>query len=171
MQKKTIVTLLAAIAVVAGLGMGLAMAQNMGGGGGGRNWDPAQIRQRAAERVKETLAPSDEEWTVIEPKLNKVLEASAEVSSGMRSMRRGGPGGGDATPAPEPTTATGKAAQDLQATLDKADATPEEIKAKLTALREAREKAKQELETAKTALRELLNVKQEAQLVLMGTLD
>ncbi len=48
---------------------------------------------------------------------------------------------------------------------------PEEIKARLKALREAREAAKDELVKAKDKLREILTQRQEAQLVLYGFLD
>jgi hypothetical protein len=46
-----------------------------------------------------------------------------------------------------------------------------QIKEKLTALRDARAKARQELATAQAELKELLSVKQEAQFVMMGILD
>ncbi len=63
------------------------------------------------------------------------------------------------------------AAEALQTTLENASATPEEIKSKLTALRTAKEKAKQELAVAQKDLREVLTLRQEAQLVVMGLLD
>ena len=75
---------------------------------------------------------------------------------------------------PEPTrepTAVEKALQELQAVLDNEEARPMEIKQKLTALRQAREKVKQELAKAQQELRGLLTARQEAQLVLMGLLD
>jgi chromosome segregation ATPase len=64
-----------------------------------------------------------------------------------------------------------KASDALQTTLENTSATPEEIKAKLTALRTAREKARQELATAQKELREVLSLRQEAQMVLMGMLN
>jgi len=68
-------------------------------------------------------------------------------------------------------TAIDTAAEALQTTLENASATPEEIKSKLTALRQAKEKAKQELAVAQKDLREVLTLRQEAQLVVMGLLD
>jgi Spy/CpxP family protein refolding chaperone len=59
----------------------------------------------------------------------------------------------------------------LQTTLDNKDAKPEEIKAKLTALRDARNKAKEDLTKAQADLKELLTQRQEAVLVNMGLLD
>ena len=55
--------------------------------------------------------------------------------------------------------------------MEKDEAKRKEIKSKLTVLRKAREKAKRELAKAQKELSELLTVRQEAQLVLMGLLD
>ena len=68
-------------------------------------------------------------------------------------------------------TAVSKASDALQTTLENASAAPDEIKTKLTALRTAREKTRQELATAQKELREVLTLRQEAQLVLMGMLS
>jgi len=59
----------------------------------------------------------------------------------------------------------------LQEVLDSSTATPEEIQAKLTAFREARKKKEAELQAAREELRKVLTVRQEAILVLLGTLD
>ena len=63
------------------------------------------------------------------------------------------------------------AAAALQAVLDNKDSTPDDIKAKLTALRDAKTAAKADLTKAQTDLREVLTVRQEAVLVTMGYLD
>ena len=76
----------------------------------------------------------------------------------------------DAGPQGEPT-ALDKATAQLRSTLDNQSAPPEDIKKQLTALREAREKAKQELAVAQADLIKILTVRQEAQLVLMGQLN
>lgn len=80
------------------------------------------------------------------------------------------PGGAEGGEGGEPT-ATGKAQEDLRAALDQEGVDAATIQAKLTALREAREQAKQELATAQSKLREVLTLKQEAHLILMGLLD
>jgi len=185
----------AMVGVLAVLGVSLALAQQGAGPGGrrggrrGGRFDPAQMRQRYLERIKEQLQVGDEEWTVLEPRLEKVTTLSREASGfgrgrmfGRRGGRQRGPGGGPAPAGPPPTgaapaapaepqSAVAKATEDLQTTLDNEEAKPEEIKAKLTALRESREKAKQELAEARASLRELLTQRQEAQLVLMGILE
>ena len=63
------------------------------------------------------------------------------------------------------------AADNLQKTLDKEVPTSAEIKAKLAALRGAREKNKQQLVIAQQKLKEVLTIKQEALLVMTGMLE
>ena len=63
------------------------------------------------------------------------------------------------------------ASQALREVLDKDDASPDQIRAKLTALRAAKESARQKLAAAQKNLREVLTLKQEAALVLGGQLD
>jgi len=67
-------------------------------------------------------------------------------------------------------TPTEKAQEQLRTTLGNQSASPEEIKKNLTALRDAREKAKLELATAQQELKQILTLRQEAQLVMMGQL-
>ena len=64
-----------------------------------------------------------------------------------------------------------KIQDELQTLLENTAATPEQIKQQVTKLRAAREKAKQDLAKAQQDLRQILTVRQEAQLVLMSMLD
>jgi septal ring factor EnvC (AmiA/AmiB activator) len=88
---------------------------------------------------------------------------------------RGGRGaGGGGAPAAAPATPTNdveKARAALQATLDDTGAKPEAIKEKLAALRDAKEKVRQELDKATTDLKSVLSVRQEALLVVAGTFE
>jgi hypothetical protein len=68
-------------------------------------------------------------------------------------------------------SAVGKAAQELQEVLRGETAKPEQIKAKLKALRTAKVKAKKDLAAAQKELKQSLTVKQEAILVLSGYLN
>lgn len=146
------------------------------GEGGPRGFDMEGMQQRMMERMKEQMSATDDEWKVIEPRLSKVMTLNRQ-SLGARfggMGRRGfGPGGQD-RPRPESdqeTSAVQKAQQTLEQTLENESAPAADIKARLTALREAREKAKQELAAAQQELREVLTLRQEAQLVMMGMLD
>jgi hypothetical protein len=77
----------------------------------------------------------------------------------------GGPGGpgGDRGGSPE--------GQALRTTLENENAPAEEIKAKLTALRDSRKKAAAELDAARAELQKVVTVRQEAVLVAMGMLE
>ncbi|MHC4712041.1 MAG: hypothetical protein ACYTAN_02055 [Planctomycetota bacterium] len=185
MDKRKTALIAVVLGVVVVLGIGLAAAQEERGRGRRGRFDPEQMRQWMMDNIKESLGSTDEEWTLLQPKLEKVMALSREVSDGGRMRMgfrdrgrggpgRGGPGGGtgeeaaaDAPPPSEVAVAT----EALRTTLDTEGASTEEIKAKLTALRAAREKAKQELAKEQEGLRLLLTLRQEAELVLMGTLD
>src|SRR5580700_6721061 len=94
-------------AAVLALGTNTALAQGGGGGGGGGrggNFDPAAMKQRTMDDLKDQWEIKDDaEWTAIEPKLGKVIDARTEVmASTMRGAfgrggnRRGNNGGGNA---------------------------------------------------------------------------
>ena len=156
-------------------------------GGPRGQFDPERMRQIMNDRLKEALGASDAEWKVIEPRLTKVMtlnrQASGGPGRGMMGMffggRRGPQGGpSDRRPGERPgpqgdreLTAVEKAGEALRTTLENEAATPDDIKAKLTALRTAREKTRQELAKAQKELRQILTLRQEAQLVLMGQLN
>jgi len=159
--------------------------------GAGARFDPAQMRQRMMERMKEQLGADDQAWKVLEPRLTKVMELNRQAGGGFgrggmffggpRGQRgqRGGQGDqgaqGDRQRPPgmenRELTAVEKAEQQLQTSLENQSAAAETIKAQLTAVRSEREKAKQALATAQQELRQILTVRQEAQLVLIGQLD
>lgn len=154
-----------------------------------RGFDLSRMRSMMTERVKEQLDATDEEWIVIEPLLSDVMEKQRNVQGGlvrgfMRPPRgpqpgqppadfdgppppgmppQGGPGG--------PMASSDAESSALQTALDNAESTSEDIQAKLTAVRDSRKKAETELKTSREALRNVLTLRQEAQLVLMGILD
>jgi len=162
------------------VGAGNALAQGGGGGGGGRgNFDPAQFAQMRLDRAKESLEiTNDAEWTVLQPLVQKVYDAEAAVPRGMRGGRRGGPNGGPGggpggpggagagrfggTPSPE--------VQALQTAIE-AKASPDQLKAKLAALRDARKEKEAAVTKAQEDLRKVLTVRQEASAVLIGLLQ
>lgn len=145
-------------------------------GEGQRGFDMEGMQQRMMERMKEQLVANDQEWKIIEPRLSKVMTLSRQTAGrfmGMMGRRGGGPGGFDrpGRTDSEQENPVQKAQQTLQQTLEDQNASTETIKSQVTALREAREKARQEMAQAQQDLREVLTVKQEAQLVMMGLLD
>lgn len=130
-----------------------------------------EFRKRMDSMLKESLKASDDEWTVLQPLIEKVQTKQRE---GMTSRFAGmignlfggrGPGGpgGDRGGSPE--------SQALRTALENSSVTPEDLKAKLTALRESRKKAEAEMVAAREDLRKVVSVRQEAVLVSMGVLE
>jgi hypothetical protein len=154
---------------------GMALAQAPGGGGpgggpgGGRNFDPAQFRQMMMDRFKEQLGATDDEWKVLQPKIEAVQAAQRDARGGGFGGFGGGPGGGrNADQAQSPVQV---AAQDLRQALDNKDTSADAIQKKLDAYREARAAANKKLQDTQKALMDLLTQRQEAVLVMMGMLD
>lgn len=165
---------------------------------GGDRPDFAEIQARMMERMKENLGATDEEWKVVGPLVQSVMEKQREMGRGGfrgmmgfggRGMRGPGRGGdqppearGDQPPrregdqgprrggfgGPEMDDPEGDA---LQAALDAKDTPAEEIQTKLKALRDARKARADALAKAREELRKVLTARQEATLVLMGFLD
>ena len=124
-------------------------------------WNPAEMQQRFMTAIKEQLKATDEDWKVIEPRLKAVMDkeqAARQLSSRGGFFRRGGQ---NDQPAAEVAAVT-KA-------IEGGDAAT--IKTALAALRKARTDREAETTKAKDALREVLTVAQEAQLVLNGLLN
>lgn len=174
-----------------------ALAQQ-GPGQGRGNFDPAQMRQQMIERYRERLEiTSDDEWKLIQARIEKVSEARRQVGFGGGMAMMGGMGGGrgnrpgaNAT-APQGGTPPPAAAGDqggrrgnrggfgadpspeaeaLQKAID-GKASAEELKTKLAAFREARKAKEAALEKAQQELRAVLTVRQEAAAVLFGLLN
>ena len=176
MNIKVIIPAVAAALVLQG---GIAMGQEAGGGrrggdqgGEGRRGTPEEFRQRMNDRLKSSLKASDDEWAVIQPLIEKVTTKQREAS-GNRFGGRGGRGGrgGDDNTNNQPQTGAAAASQALRTTLENESASPDDIKAKLTALRESRKKAQAEVDKAREELKAVLSVRQEAALVSMGILE
>jgi flagellar motility protein MotE (MotC chaperone) len=142
-----------------------------------------EFRQRMAQRMKEQLGANDDEWKVLQPKIEKVTQLAMQSRGGggfFGGRGRGGPGGAGAPatgtadnnsanqPAPSPTAAASRALRDALADENTSSDT---IKRLLKEFRDARAKAQKELATAREDLRSVLTLKQEATLVTMGVLE
>jgi DNA-binding transcriptional MerR regulator len=146
-----------------------------GNTGGRRNFDPAQFRQQRLDRLKTELGASDDEMQALSPKLEKVMQLQRDAGGGRGFGRRGGGQGGPGgatTPTPDPNASVvQQKVAELRTVLENKDAKPDEIKAKLDALRAAKAEAKTQLAAAQQELRGLLTQRQEAVLVENGMLD
>jgi Spy/CpxP family protein refolding chaperone len=159
--------------LVGAVWMGTASSQQ-GGPPGGPGPGGVDYRQRMLDRIKENLGATDEEWQAIQPRVEAVQALLRQARPGMggRMFGRGGqPPAPPAGPGAPELSETEKATQALQAVLDNTQSKPEDIKQALTAYREARDKAKQELAKAQEELRKIVTPRQEARLVLLGLLE
>jgi hypothetical protein len=143
----------------------------------GGNFDPAQAQQRALDRIKTQLGATDDEWKVLQPKIEKLMTAQRDARAGGRGGaaggRRGNRGGQNnaAQPTPADQSEVAKAMADLRtAVADKA--TPaDDLAKKLAALHEAKAKAAEARTAAQKDLKDVLTARQEAVLVQNGMLD
>ena len=129
-----------------------------------------QVQSRAQMRIKEALGVTDAEWQVLGPKVEKVqslLLQSSNVGMGLARMGMGGINLGGGAELSE----VQKKSQALQEIMKNKDAAVEDVRAALKDYRQARDQAKAELAKARTELKELLTMRQEAQLVTMGLLE
>lgn len=154
-------------------------------------FNPEEFRARMAERMKENLGLSDDEFKAIQPKIDAVQKAQGNARVGGGGFggfgggrggrgQGGGGNGGEAAktdgprqrqPLPENATDLQKKSRELSELLDNKEADPKAVKDKLAEVRDLREKAKVELKKAQDDLKEVLTPKQEAQLVMMGLLE
>ena len=156
-------------------------------GGGDRPRSYEDFRKMMADRLKTSLKVSDEEWSVIQPLIDKVTtkqrDAGGSRTGGGGPPRGSGGSGGGGTP---PSTGGGGSSSSdpsrpdragtaereaLRLALENESTSPETLKAKLSAVREIRKKSTAELAEAREELRKVLTVRQEATLVSYGILE
>lgn len=167
--------------------LGYAQAQPQGGPP-----DFAQMRQQMMERLKDTMGAADDEWKVMEPKIEKIQQLQRQSGGRGPGMfgppgpggppgNPGGPGAGGPPPGgPDPAFGRpqGQAPSEVQQkqgelreALQNKDTPIDDVKAKVAALRDARSKARADLAQAQDELREVLSLRQEAVLVAFGILE
>jgi hypothetical protein len=178
---------LAALAITipvtwAGGGGGGPGGVGFGGGVGGFT------RVSTIETIHQQVGFTDDEWSVIQPKLQKVLDAQTSLrvttiarggfgGGGMGGIGGvGGMGGGGAGPpagaaSTTPVEPVQLAQQELAAALQVQGTANDLILARLKALRDARAKAKEKLTQAQDDLKKVLTIRQEAMLVNLGYLE
>jgi len=133
------------------------------------------MRLAFLKSLQQPMGCTDEEFAAIRPYLEKVVDAY-QASQVNRFRGGGGPQNGtqgpnNPRPANAAVSAVQQAAADLQQTLGDDNASPDLIKNKLDILRQAQDKAKQDLTVARSQLQALLTERQEAVLVEYGLLD
>ncbi len=159
------------------------------------NFNPAEMRQRELDRIREALELKDDsEWKTISERVTKILDLNRSLRGFGGPQGFGGPGGrnrpappdGDGGPGPggpppggeppdRPPDSGGRppnSSPEAEALRDavKNKASKAEIKDKMAKLVEARKKQQADLTAAKEQLRQLLSVRQEAVAITLGLL-
>lgn len=129
----------------------------------------SQFQKRFLQNVKTALGCTDEEFKILEPKVERVLLIQFEQAGGYTGRRGRGATGPLASIMPQSEVMKARLA--LQDAVENKDVLPAEIVRKLKELREARAAARTELVRAQDDLRDFLTVRQEAVLVTMGLLE
>jgi hypothetical protein len=152
-------------------------------------FDPAQMRQRMMERMREQFEVKDDaEWKLISERITKVMDLRRSGGGfGGPGPGLGGPpfgavGGGSQGPGPGGPAGMGPGGppggfrrpmtpemEALQKAVD-AKAPAAELKKLVAAVKEARVKRQAELETAQQELRQTLTLQQEAVATSLGLL-
>ena len=146
---------------------------------GDRGGTPEEWRARMSERLKTSLKVTDDEWTVLQPLIEKVTTKQRDSMSGrfggFGGRSGGGPGGdqgsrggGSSSGGDRPGAAEGQALRDA---LEKDGTAATDIAAKLAAVREFRKKSAAELAAARADLQKVVTARQEAVLFSMGILE
>jgi len=142
---------------------------------GDRQRRMAEFRRRMEDRMRQQLGATEEEWKVLQPRIEKVQQLQRQIRFGFRGfdrrMGRRDRGPGDRGPAEREQSEVEKKTEALRNLLDDEASSAAAIKAALDALRKAREQAEKDLAAARKELREVVTVRQEAQLVLMNILE
>jgi hypothetical protein len=151
---------------------------NFAGGGArrGGGFDPSQMLPLFMEMIRPHLeVANDDEWNVIEPRLEKAVKLKIEViASGLDGLgdmfgQFGGGGGGMTALGgllgePDPSVGALKTALDSKAPAA-------EVKADMAKVRDARQQKRAALAKAQQDLKDILSVRQEATLLRVGLLD
>ncbi len=115
-------------------------------------------RQRIINEFQSKLGLADTEWAIVKPRIEAVYNLTHSPA-------------GTRTGAGRRRTEVEQRSAELQELLDSNEPEAGQIKAKLTALRLAKEKAQQDLAEAHKNLCQLMTLRQEAVLVLNGLLE
>jgi len=159
-----------------------AIAMRQALGAGDEQWRVIEPRLKKVKRYRElafigTKPPFQSSFTSFSTGPGGGQGFSSGFSGGFQFQAGGfGPGGTfQSTPARQdfdgPISDGEILCEDIQRLLNDPQATPEQVGQKLDALRTARDKARRQWVGAQQQLREVLDFRQQARLVLMGLLD
>ncbi len=139
--------------------------------------------ERDAERVRQLIGGTDDEWMAIRPRVMHVVvlqnQLRASRDKGFRLPKDGQPRKvkyKDPKSAPPndgrpPTPEVIDTAKSLREAVTDTEAPLSELRQRVMAARQARAKARAELTQAQEQLRDVVSVRQEATLIILGLLD
>jgi|SRR5665213_1201162 len=130
-----------------------------------------RLQRGRLARLKDALESPDVEFKILQPKLLRVMVLTYQQSIGFSGISRPPRGLNGPVATVLPPSEVQKARMDLQDALDNKDVTTGEIVEKLKVVRSARLRARGELQSAQSDLRDFLTLRQEAVLVGMGLLE
>jgi hypothetical protein len=132
-----------------------------------------QHRQEMLDALKDRLELSDDDFKALSPKIEKLLDAKQNMTTGAGMSWSSMNGGKPVFKASEakPNTEPGKAMQDVRDAVADKDLSNEEVVKKIAAVREAREKAKAEFDAAQKELSDALTPRQQAVLMTLGVIE
>lgn len=116
----------------------------------------AMDRQRAIDGFQRQLGLSDQQWTVVKPRVETVYNLVHPQPRSRANSKK---------------TEVDQRSAELRELLEKRETPADRIKTQLAALRRAKAKANQELARARQNLQQLMSLRQEAVLVLAGLLE
>lgn len=133
--------------------------------------EKVSTEERWLELVHEQIKPTEAEWEVLKPRVDRVIRLYREVNSGREPKGVREP---KAEKLDDPATTTTEVhlkSRSLNEALYDNFTSASRLREHIAAYRAARDAAKQNLFRAQEELRQLLTTRQEAVLILMGLLD
>jgi hypothetical protein len=130
------------------------------------------VQKFALNSIRQQLNMTDEEWTAVLPKVQRLVTAAGNVNQGAGpGGGRGGFGGAAGFMRGGGSSDVMKAVRDLRVAVQDPNTTADQFALKIIALRDARQRAQTELNSAQRDLTGVLTIRQEAALSNMGLLD
>jgi hypothetical protein len=151
--------------------------QGPGGGPGGPDGgppDPEEMRQMMDQRIKQAMNPTDDEWTKLQPLIDKVEELEHQSDTGPRMHGPPHPEddqNGDNPDGDHPQSPVESAISKLKKVLSDQASTDDQIATATKAVEDAEKKVKDDLAAARKELKAIVNLRQQAVLVALGVLD
>ena len=132
-----------------------------------RNQAQNLSQQRQMTTLQQQLNASDDEWTVLGPRIQRILDLTSDLGQPNGNVaQRTVAGVAQANPGP-----VAKALAELKAALQDDNAPESDVVAKLMAYREARQRVTAELSSARQDLLAVVTLRQEAILLNLAILD